>query len=84
LSVGAIFKNQSAADGAASRSDEIAQAAAQVVGSVVPLISMASGAGLGNLSCLEPCNRACLLSKKPCPVTLSKIFQKNESLLTGL
>jgi hypothetical protein len=40
-------------------------------------------AGLGNLSCLEPCNRACFLSKKPCPVTLSKFFQKNESLLTA-
>jgi len=45
LSVGATFKNQSAADGASSRSDEIAQAAAQVVGSVVPLISMTSGMG---------------------------------------
>ena len=30
--------------------------------------------GLGTLSCLKPCYRACFLSTKPCPVTLSKIL----------
>ena len=45
MSVGATFKNQSAADAGASRSKEVAEAAANIVGSVIPLISTASGLG---------------------------------------